>query len=299
MNKKLTVLMVDDEAQFRETTKKLLSKRGFNIILAENGEEAISKLGEKPDVVILDIRMPGMDGHQALQEIKKRQPKLPVIMLTGHGAMPSAKKSLEGGAFDYLSKPCDIDLLATKINDAYRHDKLASEEKQVKEVMIPIEDYTTVREYETVKDGVLKLKESFTSKVSTSKLMETGHRSILVLDKQGNAVGILAIFDLLNAIMPSYLSAPKPSMADSVQYSPMFWSGMFGREINKLMSKKVSDVMSPAPITIEGDTNLMEASYMMVTQKVRRIVVVENKEVIGIIREQDLFFEMERICSET
>ena len=163
------VLMVDDEEQFRATTKKLLSRRGFETILAGSGEEAIEKLKENPDVVILDIRMPGMDGHQTLKEIKKRSPDLPVIMLTGHGAMPSAREALVEGAFDYLSKPCDIDILSSKIEEACRHGKIEepAEEKNVMEVMIPIGEYTTLKGEQTVKEAIFSLKESFVSKVST------------------------------------------------------------------------------------------------------------------------------------
>ena len=70
MVKKIKVLMVDDEAQFRATTQKILNRKGFDTIIAANGEEALGKLDANPDVVILDIKMPGIDGHQALQEIK-------------------------------------------------------------------------------------------------------------------------------------------------------------------------------------------------------------------------------------
>jgi CBS domain-containing protein len=108
-------------------------------------------------------------------------------------------------------------------------------------------------------------------------------------------MGILAIIDLLRAVMPGYLSAPKPSTADSIQYSPMFWSGMFTREVARLGEKKIRDVMSPAPRTIEGSANLMEAAYTMIYQNKRRLAVMDAGEVIGIVREQDLFFEIERI----
>jgi DNA-binding response OmpR family regulator len=299
MNKKVKVLMVDDEAQFRATTEKLLNRRGFETILAASGEQAIEKLGESPDVVILDIRMPGMDGHQALKEIKERAPELPVIMLTGHGAEPSAREALEQGAFDYLAKPCDIDMLAGKISDAARHAKGAGppEEKRVMDVMIPLEHYTTLGGETTVRDAMQELKASFTSRLSTSRIMETGHRSILVLDPGGHVRGTVSIRDLLRGILPAYLSAPKPSMADSVQYSPMFWKGMFTREVRALAHKKIKDIMSPAPLQIDGSSNLMEAAYLMVTHGVRRLVVVDGKSVIGIIREQDLFFEMERLQS--
>jgi DNA-binding response OmpR family regulator len=297
MSDTIKVLMVDDEEQFRATTKKLLNRRGFETILAGSGEEAVDKLDENPDVVILDIKMPGMDGHQALKEIKSRIPDVPVIMLTGHGTMPSAREALIEGAFDYLSKPCDIDVLAAKITDAYQQVKAegVAGEKRVMDVMIPLEDYTTMKGSQTIGEAILKLRESFTSKVSTSRIMETGHRSILILDDKSEVEGILSIRDLLKGIMPAYLGASKPSMADSIQYSPMFWSGMFTSEVKGLAKKEIRDLMSPAPFTIDGESNLMEASYMMVTNRLRRLVVLTSGKVAGVIREQDLFFEIERI----
>jgi DNA-binding NtrC family response regulator len=98
MSKQIKVLMVDDEKRFRDTTRKILMKKGFDTILAGSGEQALEKIEQEPDVVILDIKMPGIDGHEALAEIKKRKPDLPVIMLTGHGDMPSAREALGEGA---------------------------------------------------------------------------------------------------------------------------------------------------------------------------------------------------------
>jgi len=297
MSDKIKVLMVDDEEQFRTTTEKILQRKGFDTVLAASGEEAIDKLDEHPDVVILDVKMPGMDGHQALEEIKKHSPDLPVIMLTGHGALPSAKDALDKGAFDYLAKPCDINILGAKIEDACRHaeDPKAFEEKRVMGAMVPLQEYTTVSAEESVKDAIFKLKASFTSKLSTSRLMETGHRSVLVMDDRDNVMGILAIRDLLGLVLPSYLTAPKPSMADSIQYSPMFWQGMFIKEVKQKSEIRIEDVMSPAPLTIEGTASLMEAAYMMIKNNARRLVVEVAGKVTGVIREQDLFFEMERI----
>lgn len=160
--------------------------------------------------------------------------------------------------------------------------------------MIPIEDYTTLDQECTVAEAIVKLRESFSAKVSTSRIMETGHRSILVFDNRNKIIGILAIIDLLRAIMPDYLGAPKPSTADSVQYSPIFWSGMFQREVIRLAEKKIKDVMSPAPRTIDAGANLMEAAYTMISQNKRRLTIMDAGKVIGIIREQDLFFEIEK-----
>jgi CheY-like chemotaxis protein len=300
MSKKIKVLMVDDEKQFRITTKKILQRKGFDTVMAASGEEAIDKLGEHPDVVILDIKMPGMDGHQALREIKQRFPDLPVIMLTGHGARPSAAESLEKGAFDYLVKPCDVDLLVAKIKDACRLGPEINrvEERTVFEVMIPISEYTTLGREHTVKEAVTELKRSYHSKVSTSRLMETGHRSILVLGEGPEVVGILSIKDLLETVMPGYLSAAKPSTADSIQYSPMFWSGMFTKTVQQIAGKKIRDIMSEAPPAIDAGANLMEAAYLMIEKEARRLTVTKSGKVVGVIREQDLFFEIERILAE-
>ncbi len=296
MGDKIKVLMVDDEKQFRATTKKILNKRGFEVVMAASGKEAIASLPRNPDVVILDVKMPGMDGHQVLKEIKKQIPDLPVIMLTGHGALPSAREALVEGAFDYLAKPCDIDLLAAKIKEAYQHGRTPGfrEEKRVMGVMIPIKEYTIVTRETRIKDAIFELKASFSSRLSTSRIMETGHRSILVMDKGENVTGILAITDLLKLVLPTYLSMPKPSMADAISYSPMFWQGMFMQEIKKKANEKVENVMSPAPLTIDGKSSLMEAAYLMLVNNARRMVVELSGQVAGVIREQDLFFEMEK-----
>jgi CBS domain-containing protein len=127
--------------------------------------------------------------------------------------------------------------------------------------------------------------------------METGHRSILVMDRSGHVQGVLAITDLLEMIMPPYLSAPKPSTADSIQFSPMFWQGMFSKEIEQKADMEIEAVMSPAPLTIDGSASLMEAAFRMHQEMVRRLVVVVSGKVAGIIREQDLFFEMEKILN--
>ena len=161
--------------------------------------------------------------------------------------------------------------------------------------MVPLEEYTVLRSEQTIREAIASIKDSFAAKMATNCLMETGHRSILVTDRNENLVGLMSIQDLMVAIMPAYLSASKPATADSLQYSPMFWSGMFTKQIRDLADKQIQTVMSPAPATIDAGANLMEACYLMLEQKARRLVVIENEDLAGVIREQDLFFEMERI----
>ncbi len=301
MGKKIRVLMVDDEEQFRSTTSKILTRRGYETTVAESGEAAIQILKKSSqDVIVLDVKMPGMDGHDALRKIKQIDPNVQVIMLTGHGTMDSAKKSLKDEAFDYLNKPCDMDLLASKIDDAVNAvSKGKREEKKAGDIMIPLQEYTTIQAGNTVKEGIVALKQSFENAVSTSRIMETGHRSILVFDARENLVGILSILDLIRAARPAYLSAPKPSMADSMQYSTMFWSGLFTTQTKALISKRIEDVMSDAPISVDEETNLMEVANLLYTEKSRRMAVTRKGTVVGVVREQELFFEMARILMES
>ena len=136
----LKVLMVDDETEYRETVIKRMTKRGVDINGAGSGSEALNMLGQSGyDIVLLDVRMPEMDGIETLREIKQRHPLVEVLMLTGHANMEVAIEGMELGAFDYLMKPIDIDELIYKIQDAdqkrqnhLRKINAADETKEVK-----------------------------------------------------------------------------------------------------------------------------------------------------------------------
>jgi DNA-binding NtrC family response regulator len=124
------ILLVDDEIPFVETMTKRLNKRGFDIVSAHSGQEALDRLSAHSsiDVVILDVKMPGMDGIQALEEIKNRFPITDVIILTGHATVESAIEGMKLGAFDYIMKPCDMDQLISKVDSAVQR-RRAHEEK--------------------------------------------------------------------------------------------------------------------------------------------------------------------------
>jgi len=125
----IQVLLVDDEVDFLETLMKRMKKRNVDITGVKSGEEALLTLDQdRVDVVVLDVRMPGMDGIEALREIKKRHPLVEVIMLTGHANTEVAVQGMELGAFDYLMKPMDIDELIYKVEDAHKN-KVIQEEK--------------------------------------------------------------------------------------------------------------------------------------------------------------------------
>ena len=130
------VMLVDDEEPFVETMTKRLTKKGLNVVGVFSGHEALDKLASNKmiDVVVLDVKMPGMDGLEALQEIKKRFPLVEVIMLTGHATVESAIEGMRLGAFDYLMKPCEMDQLLSKIGEA--KDKKRLHEEKIRDAKI-------------------------------------------------------------------------------------------------------------------------------------------------------------------
>ena len=124
-----TILLVDDEATFVETMTKRLTKREMDVVPAYDGPGALAELDEnnRIEVVVLDVKMPGMDGLETLAEIKRDHPLIEVIMLTGHATIESAIEGMKKGAFDYLMKPCDIDVLVEKVTEAAERKRLQDE----------------------------------------------------------------------------------------------------------------------------------------------------------------------------
>ncbi len=114
------LLLVDDEKGFLDTITKRLEKRELKVRAVYSGEDALVELGKNSaiEVIVLDVKMPGMDGIETLVEIKKRFPLMEVIMLTGHATVETAINGMKLGAFDYLMKPCDIDALIIKVKMA-------------------------------------------------------------------------------------------------------------------------------------------------------------------------------------
>jgi len=114
------ILLVDDEIPFVEAMSRRLKKRDIDIVTAFSGTEALNTLESDGSVeaVILDVKMPGMDGIETLGEIRKRFPLVEVIMLTGHATIETGIEGMKLGAFDYLMKPCDMEVLLNKLKEA-------------------------------------------------------------------------------------------------------------------------------------------------------------------------------------
>jgi len=121
----IRVLLVDDEASFVETLSKRLVLRRLDVLTAASADEALAILDrEQIDVVVLDVRMPGIGGIEATRMIRKAHPSVEVILLTGHASLEASMEGMTMGAFDYLLKPVSIDELLFKIEDADRRRSL-------------------------------------------------------------------------------------------------------------------------------------------------------------------------------
>lgn len=139
---KVRVLVVDDEVDFTKVLQERLESRGFDVFKTYSGDEALQSLdGTNPDVVILDVVLPGKDGLTTLNKIKQRRPLTGVIMLTGHTDLENAVEGMKLGAYDFLIKPTEMRSLAEKINKAYRR-KVEQEEHirnaGIEQIMGPI-----------------------------------------------------------------------------------------------------------------------------------------------------------------
>ncbi len=120
--KDIKVLLVDDEEEFVQSLAERIRLRELGSDVALNGEQALEKLEERlPDVMILDFKMPGIDGLTVLEQVKKAYPGVQVIMLTAHGTPDVEKKARALGAFDYLQKPVGIEKLTRVIEQAYKY----------------------------------------------------------------------------------------------------------------------------------------------------------------------------------
>jgi DNA-binding NtrC family response regulator len=116
----IRVLLIDDEVGYVNVLSNRLSKRGFEVGKANSGSEALQCLRQQDyDVAVLDLKMEDMDGIEILKILKKMVPELVVIMLTGHGSAEAAHEGIKEGAYDYLTKPCELADLVEKIREAY------------------------------------------------------------------------------------------------------------------------------------------------------------------------------------
>ncbi len=157
-----TILIVDDKPDIIEALKGLLVDEGFEVLSANNGYEALKIISTNtPDLVLLDIWLPGMDGIETLKEIKKQHPYLPVIMITGHGSIETAVVATKFGADDFLEKPLSIDKVVLSINKALNFRKIKEENIYLRKKIIE------QNSIDGISESIVKLRQNI-FKIATS-----------------------------------------------------------------------------------------------------------------------------------
>lgn len=164
------ILIIDDEKAIRKTLSEILSYEGYKIDDAENGEDALKRLKEKNyDVVLCDIKMPKMDGIEFLEKAREARPDVPIIMISGHGTIETAVEAVKKGAFDYVSKPPDLNRLLITIRNAMDKTSLVTETKVLRRKV------SKVQEMIGESDAIKRIKDTIDKVAPTeARVMITG-----------------------------------------------------------------------------------------------------------------------------
>ncbi|MBM3790408.1 MAG: response regulator [Acidobacteria bacterium] len=282
---KLNLLLVDDEDDFRRATVQVLERRGFKVAEAASGLAALSAIGrQKPDVVLLDLKMPGMSGIETLQEIRKLHGDLPVIILTGHGDFNAAMAGIRLEIVDFLQKPIDVDQLGSHIRNLLQRGARAPlRERTIAELMAPPSIYPRLQGDNPVSLALDTLRKSF-----FQPAVEDSHggqlRSALVYDRSGRFLGLIRFADLLKLVLPSFL--------EDSPYTTYF-TGMFLAQCKLIGKRNLRDLMEDL-IAVDANAPLMEAVHLMVEHHLVNLPVMKGGELVGILRERDVILEIAR-----
>ena len=282
--KTIDLLLVDDEPDFREATRAALTRRGFVVSEAASGEDAIPLIHAcEPDVVILDLCMPGMGGIETLAEMRKLNDDLPVVILTGQGHVGDALAGIGLGIVDFIQKPVDIDDLAARIRALLaRPAGRRLRERSIGELLVPVDAYLRAYGDQPARHVVEALRCSLLGAGASGEITEQGHRTVLVFERDGRFVGCIRIGDVLDLIVPEAL---KRSSSSS------YPSGMFLAQC-KLVGNCLARDLIRDRTTIGAWAPLMEAVHLMVAGRLINLPVTLDGELFGMLRDKDLLLEM-------
>jgi len=282
---KLKLLLVDDEDDFRRATSKTLGRRGFTVTEAANGEEALAAIQrECPDIVVLDLKMPGMSGIETLHRVRKTEPTLPVIILTGHGDFEAAMASIKLEVVDFLQKPVDVDQLGMRIRSLLeRGAEKPLREIAIAELMVQPSLYPKLYEDEPIAAVLEAFRKAFHQPVPEG--IQPGQvRSALVYDRNEKFLGIVRFNDLLKLLLPSFLG-------DS-PYST-FFTGMFLAQCKVMGNRSIRELIGHQ-VFVDVQAPLMEAVHLMDKHHLINVAVMREGELVGVLRGRDIILEIAR-----
>lgn len=273
MDKRLRVLIVDDEERLAKGIAKLLNSRSMDALAVFSGQQALEaiKTGDGFDVVVLDVKMPGMDGIDTLVEIKQAAPETQVIMLTGHATLDSGTQAMRCGAFDYLMKPCDIENLVEKINEAHEVESIRRHPVLWQRNLV--KDLTLYSFKKLELDDPLEVALEIFSRETRNMVVE----EVYIQDVDDHFRGTVTRRDLIRAAEEAH---PGQSLN---------WQDLANHP-DRLPQKPLKSVMQPVPpMTASTEERLIDVAHRMLQHNVRCMPVMEKSKVIGIVRLQDIF----------
>ncbi len=272
--KKIRVLIVDDEEQFAYNLSLILKYRNFEVATAFDGFQALNvlKSGKNFDVIILDDKMPKMNGVDAIKKIKTVDPDTEIILMTGHAGLDTGIRAIHEGAFDYMMKPCDMEELVEKIKKAcevgrIKHESIPKPKQMVGDIFFPI--------YEKLEtsDPLSRAVEVF-NRYRERMVVE----EVYIQDRNGRLKGVVNRQDLLDVF-------EKISPCPNVDFK---WSHI-AQNPHWLPDERLKTIMRPPPpLTAKLEDSLIDIAHQMVSKKLRCMPVVRKGELIGFIRLKDI-----------
>ncbi len=280
----IRLLLVDDEADFRRATRRILERRGFSVEEAASGDEAIASVRrERPDVVVLDLKMPGLSGIETLRRIREIHEALPVIILTGHGSFQDALAGIRMEIVDFLQKPVDIDLLGKRILERLKQRPGEPlKERTVADLMVSPALYPKLYLDDPVEEALETLVAGFFQPRDPGLAQAQGIRSALVYDRNETFVGLVRFSDLLKVVLP-------PFLGDS-PYTTYF-TGMFLAQCKVIGKRKLRELMGEN-VSVDQLAPLMEAVHLMVRHHLINLPVMAEGKLVGVLRERDIILEI-------
>lgn len=277
MNKKISVLLVDDEQDFVTNLSRLLKNRGFEVFTAFDGLEAMERLKQQKeiDVVILDVKMPVMNGLETLFEIKDMSPETQVIMLTGHATLESGIQAIRHGAFDYLMKPCDIEDLIQKINEAYHLESIRRQP-----LLWP---RSIVSELTRYSFSSLEPEGTLSEAIEIFNQGDEGWTDgiLFIKDNQGQLHGHITKRDLM---AEARLSASAANLS---------WQDLIDNP-ELLPPKSVMEVLDNRTLTTNPQEKLTNVAHLMIRNKLLSMPVLEEGKMTGVIHLRDILQYVEK-----
>ncbi len=279
------LLLVDDEDDFRAAVATALGRRGFAVRQAASGQQALEAVAaRRPQVVVLDVKMAGMNGIETLQQLRASDPHLPVLILTGHGTFHDALAGIKAEITDFMQKPVEVDELARHLRDLLAREAPLPplREPTLAELMVAPDRYPRLYVDQSAEEVLTVLARFLVDHPGSG--VEPEVRSALVFDRDEHFVGMVRFADLMKLALPRFLAeAPYPT----------FYPGMFLAQCKVISQRGFADLMARA-VTVDVRAPLLAAVNLMVRHRLNALPVVDGEEVVGVLRDRAVILEIAR-----